>query len=189
MAMTSAAQRDEHLDAGELFRQHGRFVARFLYKLGAAADEIDDLVQEVFMVAHARGGFVVEGARPTTWLARICLRVAAGRRRSARRRPETPSSDALPATPSADRLPCEELELSQAMGRVQQALDSLDLEHRTVFVLYELEQESCADISAGLDLPIGTVHSRLFAARKKFVKAHARLVAMDRWSAPGGIEP
>ncbi len=48
----SQAQSEQRLDAGELFRRHGRFVANFLWKLGIGAQEIEDLVQEVFVVAH-----------------------------------------------------------------------------------------------------------------------------------------
>ena len=46
----SQAQSEQRLDAGELFRRHSRFVANFLWKLGVGAQEIDDLVQEVFVV-------------------------------------------------------------------------------------------------------------------------------------------
>nr|WP_276603309.1 sigma factor-like helix-turn-helix DNA-binding protein [Nannocystis pusilla] len=63
------------------------------------------------------------------------------------------------------------------MRRVQQALDTLEEGKRAVFILFELEGESCEAIAAGLGIPIGTVYSRLHKARKLFMEAHARLVA------------
>jgi RNA polymerase sigma-70 factor (ECF subfamily) len=44
----------------------------------------------------------------------------------------------------------------------------MDSGQRAVFILFELEHESCASIAAGLELPLGTVHSRLHTARKTF---------------------
>ena len=59
--------------------------------------------------------------------------------------------------------------------RVQSALATLDEDKRAVFVLFELEGESCESIAKGLEIPVGTVYSRLHSARKDFTKAHARI--------------
>ena len=53
-------------------------------------------------------------------------------------------------------------------------LDGLDLEKRAVFVMFELEQMPCAEIAELTGLPVGTVHSRLHAARQQFAEAAAR---------------
>ena len=68
--------------------------------------------------------------------------------------------------------------------RNQQGLDTLTPEKRTVFILYELEGESCDAIAAGLGIPVGTVYSRLHSARRDFARAHDRLVE-DTPSASG----
>jgi RNA polymerase sigma-70 factor (ECF subfamily) len=74
---------------------------------------------------------------------------------------------------------------AEAMVSVQRALDTLDLEHRAVFVLFELAGESCEEIAAALRISLGTVHSRLHAARIKFKKAARRdaviAVSQARW--------
>ena len=44
---------------------------------------------------------------------------------------------------------------------MQRALDTVDVERRALFVLFEIEGESCDDIAAGLGIPVGTVYSRL----------------------------
>lgn len=161
------------IEGGALFRAHAAFVASFLARLGVERPELDDAVQEVFLIAHRRGGFVEGDAQPTTWLAEIALRVASGMRRSRRRR-----ASALAAAPPAEAggtTPFEVVAATESLARVQRALDTLSLEHRAVFILYELEGASCESIAAGMRVPIGTVYSRLHAARRGFQEAYARL--------------
>jgi RNA polymerase sigma-70 factor (ECF subfamily) len=171
---------DEVIGAGVLFRRHAAFVASFLVRLGVDRSEVDDVVQDVFMIAHRRGGYRPGAARPTTWLADIALRVNANRRRGQRR--SRVSADMGPVEHAVDpgSTPGEALQLRQSLDRVQQALSVLDEEKRAVFILFELEGESCDSIAAGLGVPVGTVYSRLHGARKQFAKAHARLVARER---------
>lgn len=175
------APQPRHHDAASLFRQHSAFVANFLHRLGVGPIELDDLVQEVFLVAHRRGGFVEDGrARPTTWLAEISIRVASVARRSRRRSREQPDQDTVLDAHSRDIDPARSLENQQALDRVQAALDSLDPERRAIFILFELEGESCAAIAAGFGIPVGTVYSRLHKARKQFKDAHTRLGERER---------
>lgn len=170
----------EILDAATLFRDHAQFVARFLTRQGVMERDVDDLVQEVFLTAHRRGGFAPGPARPTTWLAEIAVRVASTARRTRRRRPEEPDDEAVGAVVGgAD--PARTAEARQSLDRVQRALDQLDDEKRAVFVLFELEGEGCDSIAAGLGVPTGTVYSRLHAARRAFREAYAALTAE-----PGG---
>jgi RNA polymerase sigma-70 factor (ECF subfamily) len=177
----SEGPQPRHHDAAALFRDHAAFVANFLHRLGAGPGEIDDLVQEVFLVAHRRGGFIEDGrARPTTWLAEIAIRVASVARRSQRRSREQPDQSTISGASSRDIDPARAAETSEALDRVQAALDSLDAERRAIFILFELEGEPCQSIAAAFDIPIGTVYSRLHKARKQFKEAHARLSERER---------
>lgn len=171
---------EDIVDAGTLFRHHAAFVAGFLVRLGADRAERDDIVQEVFMIAHRRGGYRPGPARPTTWLADIALRVLSNRRRSQRR--ARVHADASVIDAAADQVPSlqKQSEGRESLRRVQAALDKLDDDKRAVFVLFEIEGETCESIAAGLQVPIGTVYSRLHAARAQFTKAHARLIAQER---------
>src|SRR5260370_9194828 len=63
-------------NAANLFRAHAAFVASFLYRLGLEPSEIEDAVQEVFLIAHRQGGYHPGPAQPRTWLAAIAIRVA-----------------------------------------------------------------------------------------------------------------
>ncbi len=187
----SCSRVTEHLDAAALYRAHAQFVARFLLRLGAPGDDVADLVQDVFLVAHRRGGFTPEQAKPTTWLAEISFRVLSDRRRKARRRLEDADAEAvaLAPAPSGAASPGQRVEARQALGRVQRALDTLTIEKRAVFVLYELEGQPCDAIAEALAVPVGTVYSRLHAARREFAKAHAALDDAAATTAPPSDAP
>lgn len=166
------------LGAEALFRAHAGFVASFLRRIGIASADVDDLVQEVFLIAHRKGGFTVGSANPKGWLGAIARRVASTSRRSQRRRREDPATDLEGVHgPSADA--ARVIEGRAALCRVQQALDTLSLDDRAAFVLFELEGLSCEEIAAAFAIPIGTTYSRLHNARKRFVEAHARLERDD----------
>jgi RNA polymerase sigma-70 factor (ECF subfamily) len=166
---------DGRIDAATLFRAHASFVAAFLRRLGVLQSELDDLVQEVFLVAHRKGGYVPGAGQPRTWLAAIAFRVASSGRRSQARRRETYDETVLAQLGSSAADPADALEARRSLLRVQQALEALDLEHRAAFVLYEIEGEACSAIAVGFGIPVGTVYSRLHHARRRFLEAHAAL--------------
>jgi RNA polymerase sigma-70 factor (ECF subfamily) len=161
--------------AEELFRRHAAFVATFVFRYGVAAASVDDVVQEVFITAHRRGGFQEGAAKATTWLAEIAVRVVSTHKRTERRRRVVSDEGALERAVSDAATPDETALHRAALARVQRALDALDDKQRVVFVLFELMGETCQDIARGLGVPVGTVHSRLFAARRAFLSAHERL--------------
>jgi RNA polymerase sigma-70 factor, ECF subfamily len=132
-------------------------------------------VQEVFVVAHRRGGFVPGAAKPRTWLASIAFNVSSVARRSIRRRRTLADEEAVAAAVSEGASPFQMASFAQSLARVQRALDELDPDHRLVFVLFELDGESCADIAEAIGVPVGTVHSRLHTARARFKKEYDRL--------------
>jgi RNA polymerase sigma-70 factor (ECF subfamily) len=141
---------------------------------------MEDLVQEVFLVAHRRGGFVPGPARPTTWLAEIALRVWANARRARKRKPEQLTGSDIEDHAGRTPTPEDEAATRTALERVQRCLEVLDDDHRAVFVLFELHGESCDDIAAALGVPVGTVHSRLYYARRRFRAAWDRLSSRGR---------
>jgi len=176
-AHEDSKESDDRVGAEELYRAHADFVVKFLYRLGARVQELEDLVQQVFLVAHDRGGYVRGSAQPTTWLACIAVRVLSTHRRTARRKKlnELSSPDELleiPAEEGADAH--RRTEARESLARVGRALDKLPEEQRLLFVLHEIEERSCSSLAQELDLPIGTVHSRLFAARRAFIEAYER---------------
>lgn len=171
----SDAQSD--LDAAGLFRLHAPFVAGFLVRLGVGRDELDDWVQEVFLVAHRRGGYVAGPAKPTTWLAAIALRIAMKARDDRARRPRALHDDVAVENIPSNLNPFDAFAAQQ---RLQWLLDRLEPELRAVFILFEIEGAGCDDIAAALRVPVGTVYSRLHTARKEWHSGCERLELLDR---------
>jgi RNA polymerase sigma-70 factor (ECF subfamily) len=168
------------IGAATLYRDHAPFIAGFLRRLGVPAADLEDAVQEVFVVAHRKGGYTEGPALPRTWLAAIALRVAQAGRRTRQRREAaaSPMLDAVPDFRGND--PAAAIENRRRLDRVQRALDVLPLEQRAAFVLFEIEGESCESIAVALGVPLGTVYSRLHYARQHFLKAHDGLLDRER---------
>jgi RNA polymerase sigma-70 factor (ECF subfamily) len=157
------------VDSAALFRRYAPFVASFLFRQGVRGVDIDDLVQEVFLTAHVRGGYRPGPASPTTFLARIALEANLKRRRGEGRRGAFGASALTESFGAAQPLdPPQMLAEKEDSLRLQRALDGMDPEPRAIFVLFELDGESCASIAAGLGIPVGTVYSRLHSARRHF---------------------
>lgn len=170
----SKSSGEERIGAEDLFRAHASYVAAFLRRLGAGASEVDDLVQEVFLVAHQKGGYTPGPARPSTWLCSIAVNLTKNRRRSLARRREDDQELAIEQAESTDKSPLEKMELVESLRRVQAALETLDVDHRAAFILYELENEPCDVIAGLLQVPVGTIYSRLHQARRRFQEAYAQ---------------
>ena len=143
-------------------------MARLLHRLGVPPREIDDVVQQVFLVVHKNGGYVQGRATPTSYLGAIAVKAASSARRrdSAQRSRHVGYSPEL--LPSAGGDPVTLLEARHELIQLQAALDEMDPELRAVLVLTELEGESCVSIAAGQGIPVGTVYWRAHRARKQF---------------------
>jgi RNA polymerase sigma-70 factor (ECF subfamily) len=150
------------------------FIWRSLRRLGVPEANVDDGAQQVFVIAANKLAAVApEGERG--FLFAIALRVAADERRTRRRRPEVAIGDAplSDETPLADEL----LEQRQARDLIDSMLESMPLELRTVFVLFEMEDLTTIEIANLLELPMGTVASRLRRAREAFQEEITRFKA------------
>jgi RNA polymerase sigma-70 factor (ECF subfamily) len=162
-----------HLDSAELFKQFAPFVAGFLLRLGVSRDDLDDLMQEVFLVAHRNGGYAPGPAKPTTYLANIAFRAATSHRRKLKTRSFV-RTDQETVTASPYRLednPETALDQKQRVELLHRALDRLDEDKRSVFVLAEVYGETVVSIASGLGIPVDTAYSRLRAARRLFREA------------------
>jgi len=156
----------------QLYRRHRRQVAANLYRVIGQRGELDDLVQEVFVIAF-RGLDRFRGeARLSTWLYRICVNVALARIRSkSRRPPAVPMSHALLETLEASPpSPEQVLVNNQERDRVYRSLDEMPPKKRLVLYLHEIEGLDLKEIAYIVDAHPVTVRTRLFYARKEFYK-------------------
>ncbi len=134
--------------------------------LGSAADA-DDVLQESFLQAFRKLSTFRESSSFYTWVYRIAINAAINLRRRERRSVNLSENaqfhDQLIS--DADSGPDRRLEKSEEVRELQDALNQLSDEHRNILVLREIEGMSYEDISQILDMPIGTVRSRLHRAR------------------------
>ena len=177
----NGARPREPVSTEELFRAHAPFVARFLTRLGVRPDELDDAVQEVFLVVHRNGGYVPGPATPAGYLASIALRAASSHRRRGRKSRARAAEVAPDDVSALGPDPARALEVQQSLAELQGALDGLDPDLRATLVLAELEGESCLSIATTMKIAVGTVYWRLHRARKTFRQAiESRRVAERR---------
>ena len=149
-------------------------VGRVLRNAGTPEAEIEDSVQRAFIIADKRLDDVRHGAE-RSFLLQIALNVAAHARRSAARRREIPAAE----TPDVVDPSTPEQLTSQKRERqlLDQVLAGFDPDLRAVFVLYEFEEMTMAEIATTLEIPPGTVASRLRRARADF---RERVRALER---------
>ncbi len=146
--------------------RHFDFIGRFLRSLGAADSEVDDLLQNVFQVAAARLHDIRPGSE-RAFLAQTAVRLAAGARRE-RALGRHITMDELPDLADARPSPEDLADRRQALAVLDRVLGDMDLDLRTVLVLYEIEEMTTADIAGVLQIPAGTAASRLRRAREDF---------------------
>jgi RNA polymerase sigma-70 factor (ECF subfamily) len=158
-------------DVRQIFEAHGDFVWRALARSGVRDADLRDATQEVFIIVARKLGEREGSSTMTTWLYGIAIRVAANYRRKAHRRHEE-LSDEPPERIGGDD-PESALAQEEARVRLARILDELPEDQRIVFVLYELEEMACPEIASSLGIPLGTVYTRLRAARAGF-EARAR---------------
>jgi len=168
----SRARPDEHVSKRaellpELVRAHFANVWRFLRRLGFEPDVIDDAAQDLFLVALRRIDEVKPGAE-RAFLFGAALRIASNRKKKHAR--EVPTEDLDPESSFDDMAasPEERLDGERARALLYRLLSELEESLRTVFVMYELEQMTMQEIAEVLEVPPGTIASRLRRARDDF---------------------
>src|SRR5262252_8327663 len=173
-------------DAGEsahvhevrtIYREHGRFVWLSLQRLGVHPSDLDDIAQDVFMVVHRRIGTFDRRARISTWLFGICMRVAANYRRRRRWTHEVPAGGTEDERPSGMAGADDVLVRREQREIAERALSRLEVAKRATFVMFEIESLSCLEIAEVMNVPVGTVYSRLHSARRQLERHLSRDLA------------
>jgi RNA polymerase sigma-70 factor, ECF subfamily len=150
------------------------FLWRSLRRIGVPAGSVEDAAQKVLLVLARRLGDIKPGSEKA-FLYRTAVNVAREDRRTVARRHELLAGDLLEEIPSSALDPAEQLDKARARSLLDRVLEALDPDLRSVFALYELEELTMAEIASILDLPEGTVASRLRRAREEFQAIAKRL--------------
>ncbi|MDX2018911.1 MAG: sigma-70 family RNA polymerase sigma factor [Deltaproteobacteria bacterium] len=173
------------LSVDSIYDSHAHFVWLTLQRMGIWASDLEDACQDVFIVVHRRLHTYDRAAKLTAWLFGICLKVAAAYRRRAHRRQEQLTSEEPPAVAHEGQSPEARAAANQFRQRMQTWLDRLDLEHRAVFVMFEIDGLPCDEIASQLGIPVGTVYSRLHHARRDLVAMAQGTKSKKRSTKPG----
>lgn len=168
-------------DLAAVYEAHFRYVWRCLRSLGVHDAQLDDALQDVFVVVQRKLPEFDGGAQLRTWLYAIALRIARKYRDRTRREPASleaarESQPELVLTQSGEGAALQKERLALARS----ALEALSDEQREVFVLARVEQMSAPEIARVIGVPLNTVYSRLRAARLAFEAEVARQRAFTR---------
>jgi RNA polymerase sigma-70 factor, ECF subfamily len=160
----------DELDIEDLYRAHAQTVARWAARLGGPGADVEDVVQEVFLIAKRRLHTFTGEGRVTTWLFRATAHVTAAARRKQRLRRWLGRSQEVdpPGMGASGPTPAEALERRQAAADVYRVLDALPERLRQVLILFELEGLSTHEIAELTRARVATVRVWLFRARAKF---------------------
>ena len=164
--------------------QNYDFVWRTVRYLGVDEASAEDAAQQVMCILARRLAEIATGAE-MSFLFSTAVRVASEARRAARRRPMSDGSDVdelVAGVPSPEELADERC----ARAVLRAVIDAIPTELRVVFVLFEIEELTLAQIAEMLGIPSGTAASRLRRARESFQGIVRRMQARQRHRAPGG---
>lgn len=152
---------------GELVRKYQDRLYNTMVHVVGSAEEARDVVQEAFVQAFVKLESFQRNAAFYTWLYRIAFNTAISRRRKRK-----PTVSVEQGREEGGLEPCDpgeapegRIEQKERVAQVQAGLAALSEEHRTVLVLKEMEGYRYEEIAEILDVPVGTVRSRLFRAR------------------------
>ena len=167
---------------GQLVSKYQDRLYNTVFYVVGHAEDARDIVQEAFIQAFCKLESFRQHSAFYTWLYRIAFNIAVSKRR--RRRP-TFSLDGMKEAaamepPDEASGPAEILEQKERFGQVREAIAQLDDDYRAVLVLREIDGCCYETIAEMLDLPIGTVRSRLHRARLQLREKLTKLVASDQ---------
>ena len=164
-AVIATADRER---AGEFARAHVDFAWRLARLLGLAPADAEDVAQRAMLIAAQRIGDVAEGSE-RAFVFRTVQHLVSKVFRGRRRHPEEPEELGEDAV-DHEQNPETALEQRRAREALDGILLALSPALRPAFVLFEIEGLSQPEIAAALDIPLGTVASRLRRAREEFTR-------------------
>ena len=154
---------------GELISRYQDRVYNTVYRLVGNAEDAQDVVQEAFLSAYQSLSSFKGDSLFFTWLYRIAVNTAISLRRKKRSvLPFHAAGDEAmlePADTSDEARPGHAMEMAEEERRVHDALNRLSPEHRAVLIMKDIEGQKYEDMAEILDVPIGTIRSRLHRAR------------------------
>lgn len=174
-ALIERAQAGDPAAFREIFLRHRGDVARLVYRMIGPVPDVEDVVQEVFLHVYRSLPSFRGESRFSTWLYRLAVNVARMHVRKGRSRPRFADVE-VPEAPrdgEPQDMPDDALERRERVRTLYRLLDGLSDKKREVLVLHDLEGVPAKDIAEIVGVPVLTVRTRLFYARKELYAAMA----------------
>ncbi len=168
--MTLPTLSSRHVKFEALYRGHYECVWRTLRRLGVSERDASDVTQEVFLTAARRYEDFEGRSSERTWLIGIAFRLASNHRRKSSGRHEVLDQGSVEQAASGLEL-TRQLEHREDIALLETVLQRLPLEQRAVFTMFEMEGLTGEEIAEALEVPLGTVRSRMRLARDAFAAA------------------
>jgi RNA polymerase sigma-70 factor, ECF subfamily len=164
-------------DAGALYAEHVHAVSRWAERLAGPTFDLEDIVHEVFFIAHRRLPKFRGDSSVTTWLFGITNNVVRHRRRKERWRrflvgSVTANEDAVARVASPRPDPLRVAERHDTARTVYRLLDTLPEGDRQILILFELEELDADGVGALLAIRPANARLRLHRARARFLRAY-----------------
>lgn len=151
---------------------------RLAFRLTGTEADAEDLLQDLLLRLHDRADEIAALDRPDIWLARVLYRLYVDEYRRSRLRPSPAAEYRIgeagdeddPVTGAAAAPDLEPETLAQRAfetARLQRALDALPEDQRAVVLLHDVEGYRLTELTGVLDIPVGTLKSRLHRARRR----------------------
>jgi RNA polymerase sigma-70 factor (ECF subfamily) len=167
--LLTAARSGDHEAFRRFVESHMRAVYAIGHRMMGNHDDADDIAQETFVRAWQALDRYDARFSPYTWLRTIATRLAVNELEKRRRR-QTEGGERFDAAAETRQAatpdPAEELDGREARARVEQALAALPPDYRAALILRTYEELSYEEIARELEIPIGTVMSRIHRARR-----------------------
>lgn len=189
MRKAPASHSEEAAEFERLLREHVSALYRSAYRWTGSVDRAEDLVQELLVRLYPRLAELRELDRVRPWAMRVMYRIFIDQLRRERGSPVQFGADSEPADSTADGRhdgyidpspgPAELVERGISEAHIVAAWEQLGEEHRLVLSMHDIEDYSLPELSQIMEVPIGTLKSRLHRARAKL----RDLLAMERFSA------
>jgi RNA polymerase sigma-70 factor (ECF subfamily) len=164
---------ERHALFRDVFEREFDYVWLSLRRLGVGERDLEDVAQDVFVQVHRRLDDYDPRRPIRPWLFAFAFRCASDWRRLGRNRLEMLGERSEPVASAPDAF--ETMARAEDRELVLRALESVDVERRAVFILYELDECPMKDIAESLGIPLFTAYSRLRVARDEFSAAVLRL--------------
>lgn len=180
--LVQRSQQGDHVSFRQLYRRYHQRIRSTLYQL-CGESLLDDLVQEVFLRVWKGLPKLRNNAYFSTWVYRITWNVAQDQRKKYGKRSQFQASisseDTLNYYIDSKSEESPKLLHLHYQDLVKRGLETLSLEQRAVVVLHDLEDLPQKEVAEILNIPLGTVKSRLFNGRgamRKFLQQEGEII-------------